>query len=59
MKTPRRTAMVTGADVLCNLAGGFCMADPVHETQDSVWDFLPDIHARTPRNMIHAVVLQC
>lgn len=43
-------------DVLCNLAGGFRMGPPVHETQDSDWDFLMDINVRTVLNMVRAVV---
>lgn len=38
-------------DVLCNIAGGFRMGDPVHETSDTTWDFLMDINARS---LIHA-----
>ncbi|GEO42254.1 NAD(P)-dependent dehydrogenase (short-subunit alcohol dehydrogenase family) [Skermanella aerolata] len=38
-------------DVLCNIAGGFHMGDPVHETSDRTWDFLMDVNART---LIHA-----
>ncbi|WP_158048129.1 SDR family NAD(P)-dependent oxidoreductase [Skermanella pratensis] len=38
-------------DVLCNIAGGFRMGDPVHETSDATWDFLMDINARS---LIHA-----
>jgi NAD(P)-dependent dehydrogenase (short-subunit alcohol dehydrogenase family) len=43
-------------DVLCNIAGGFRMGKPVHETSDSDWDFLFDINARTLRNAARAVV---
>ena len=39
-------------DILCNIAGGFKMGPPVHETSDKDWDFLMDINART---MLHAV----
>ena len=39
-------------DILCNIAGGFRMGPPVHETSDKDWDFLMDINART---MLHAV----
>src|SRR4051812_11812235 len=38
-------------DVLCNIAGGFRMGEPVHETSDRTWDFLIDINART---LVHA-----
>lgn len=43
-------------DVLCNIAGGFMMGDPVHETSDRVWDFLFDLNARSVMNMAAAVV---
>ena len=38
-------------DVLCNIAGGFRMGPPVHETSDADWTFLFDINART---ILHA-----
>jgi NAD(P)-dependent dehydrogenase (short-subunit alcohol dehydrogenase family) len=34
-------------DVLCNLAGGFRMGAPVHETSAQDWDFLFNLNART------------
>ena len=43
-------------DVLCNLAGGFRMGSPVHETSDKDWDFLLNLNARTVLNMTKAVV---
>jgi NAD(P)-dependent dehydrogenase (short-subunit alcohol dehydrogenase family) len=43
-------------DVLCNIAGGFRMGSPVHETSDQDWNFLLDINARTLLNMSRAVV---
>ncbi len=43
-------------DVLCNLAGGFRMGEAVHTTQDSTWDFLMDLNARTLLHMARAVV---
>ncbi len=43
-------------DVLCNLAGGFRMGSPVHETSDRDWEFLLDINARTLLHMARAVV---
>ena len=43
-------------DVLCNLAGGFRMGAPVHETSDKDWDFLFDLNARTVLNTAKAVV---
>jgi NAD(P)-dependent dehydrogenase (short-subunit alcohol dehydrogenase family) len=43
-------------DVLCNLAGGFRMGSPVHETQDGDWEFAFDINVRTLLNSVRAVV---
>ena len=43
-------------DVLCNLAGGFRMGAPVHETSDKDWDFLFNLNARTVLNTAKAVV---
>lgn len=42
-------------DVLCNLAGGFRMGEPVHETSDKNFDFLFDINARTLLHTARAV----
>jgi NAD(P)-dependent dehydrogenase (short-subunit alcohol dehydrogenase family) len=43
-------------DVLCNIAGGFRMGAPVHETSDEDWNFLLDVNARTVLNTARAVV---
>jgi NAD(P)-dependent dehydrogenase (short-subunit alcohol dehydrogenase family) len=43
-------------DVLCNLAGGFRMGQPVYETSDETWNFLFDINARTVLHTVRAVV---
>jgi NAD(P)-dependent dehydrogenase (short-subunit alcohol dehydrogenase family) len=43
-------------DVLCNIAGGFRMGAPVHETSEKDWTFLMDLNARTVLNTAHAVV---
>jgi NAD(P)-dependent dehydrogenase (short-subunit alcohol dehydrogenase family) len=43
-------------DVLCNLAGGFRMGEPVHETSDASWSFLFDINTRTLLHTVRAVV---
>ncbi|MGH8699043.1 MAG: SDR family oxidoreductase, partial [Burkholderiales bacterium] len=43
-------------DVLCNLAGGFRMGQPVHATSDETWNFLFDINARTVLHAVRAVV---
>lgn len=45
-------------DVVCHLAGGFRMGEPVHETSDANWDFLFDINTRTLRNIARGVVPQ-
>lgn len=43
-------------DVLANIAGGFRMGDPVHQTTDADWNFLFDINARTLLHAVRAVV---
>jgi NAD(P)-dependent dehydrogenase (short-subunit alcohol dehydrogenase family) len=43
-------------DVLCNIAGGFRMGQPVHETSDDAWSFLFDVNARTLLHTARAVV---
>jgi len=43
-------------DVLCNIAGGFRMGSPVHETKDADWDFLFGLNARSVLNTARAVV---
>lgn len=43
-------------DVLCNIAGGFRMGDPVHRTSDETWDFLLDLNARSLLHVVRAVV---
>ena len=43
-------------DVLCHLAGGFHMGEPVHETPASAWDFMMDLNARSFIHMAAAVV---
>ena len=43
-------------DVLCNIAGGFRMGTPVHETPDADWNFLLDLNARTVLHAARAVV---
>lgn len=43
-------------DILCNLAGGFDMGPPVHETPDELWDRMLDVNARTVLHMARAVV---
>jgi NAD(P)-dependent dehydrogenase (short-subunit alcohol dehydrogenase family) len=43
-------------DILVNIAGGFTMGPPVHETPDRDWDFMMDLNARTVFNTCRAVV---
>lgn len=43
-------------DVLCHLAGGFRMGEPVHAMSDQTLDFLLDINARTLVHIAAAVV---
>ena len=43
-------------DVLCNVAGGFRMGTPVHETPDQDWNFLFDLNARSMLHLVRAVV---
>jgi NAD(P)-dependent dehydrogenase (short-subunit alcohol dehydrogenase family) len=47
---------VERVDVLCNIAGGFRMGTPVHETTDKDWNFLMDLNAHTVVNMARVVV---
>ena len=34
-------------DIVCNIAGGFSMGEPVHEMPDSKWDFLFDLNLKS------------
>lgn len=43
-------------DILANIAGGFVMGPPLHETPDADWDLMLDINARTVFNLCRAVV---
>jgi NAD(P)-dependent dehydrogenase (short-subunit alcohol dehydrogenase family) len=43
-------------DVLCNIAGGFAMGDPVHATGDDVWARMFDLNVRTLLNSVRAAV---
>jgi len=45
-----------GIDVLCNLAGGFRMGPPVHQTSGADWDFLMDLNVRSLLHTARAVV---
>ena len=43
-------------DVLCNIAGGFAMGSPVHETADELWRSMMDLNALTVLRTARAVV---
>ena len=43
-------------DVLANIAGGFTMGEPVHETGTDTWDFMMGLNAGSVLNMARAVV---
>jgi len=52
----RALAAGTRIDVLCNIAGGFRMGQPVHETSDDTWDLMLGLNARSVLNCSRAVV---
>jgi NAD(P)-dependent dehydrogenase (short-subunit alcohol dehydrogenase family) len=43
-------------DVLCNIAGGFRMGQPVHETSDDTWELMLGLNAKSVINCARAVV---
>lgn len=43
-------------DVLCHLAGGFHMGEPVHETPAEAWDLMMNLNARSLIHVAAAVV---
>lgn len=43
-------------DVLCNVAGGFWMGPPVHETPEDKWRLMLDLNAGTVLTLARAVV---
>ncbi|HZR70755.1 MAG TPA: SDR family NAD(P)-dependent oxidoreductase [Burkholderiales bacterium] len=43
-------------DVVCNLAGGFDMGPPVHQTPDELWQRMVDLNVRTMLNTVRAAV---
>jgi NAD(P)-dependent dehydrogenase (short-subunit alcohol dehydrogenase family) len=51
-------ALPAGAaiDILCNIAGGFRMGQPVHETSDDTWDLMLGLNAKSVINCARAVV---
>ena len=46
----------TRIDVLCNIAGGFRMGQPVHETTDDTWELMLGLNAKSVINCARAVV---
>jgi NAD(P)-dependent dehydrogenase (short-subunit alcohol dehydrogenase family) len=49
-------AAIGRVDVLCNIAGGFSMGDPVHATSEEVWTRMLDLNVRTLLNSVRAAV---
>ncbi|HSQ08170.1 MAG TPA: SDR family NAD(P)-dependent oxidoreductase [Chromatiaceae bacterium] len=45
-----------GVDILANIAGGFTMGPPLHETSDQDWDFMLDLNARSVFHSCRALV---
>jgi len=45
-----------GVEVLCNIAGGFAMGDPVHSTPAADWQKMQDLNVRTLLHAVQAVV---
>jgi NAD(P)-dependent dehydrogenase (short-subunit alcohol dehydrogenase family) len=45
-----------GVDILANIAGGFTMGPPLHETSDHDWDFMLDLNARSVFHTCRALV---
>jgi NAD(P)-dependent dehydrogenase (short-subunit alcohol dehydrogenase family) len=50
------TSQLGAIDVLANVAGGFTMGPPLHETSDEDWDFMMNLNARSVFNMARGVV---
>jgi len=49
-------AELGGIDILANIAGGFAMGEPVHETTTDTWEFLMGLNALSVLNMARATV---
>ena len=43
-------------DILANIAGGFTMGPPLHETPDKDWNFMMNLNARTVFNSCRGVI---
>jgi NAD(P)-dependent dehydrogenase (short-subunit alcohol dehydrogenase family) len=54
--TRRVLAHFKRIDILANVAGGFTMGPPLHETDDRDWDFMMNLNARTVFNCCRAVI---
>ncbi len=52
----KQAATLGGINILANIAGGFTMGPPLHETPDSDWDFMMDLNARSVFNACRAVI---
>ena len=52
----RAIPAVTRIDILCNIAGGFRMGQPVHETSDDTWELMLGLNAKSVINCARAVV---
>lgn len=48
--------VASGVRVLVNVAGGFRMGEPVHETSDETWDFLFGLNVRSIVNVTSVIV---
>lgn len=46
----------TRIDILCNIAGGFRMGQPVHETPEDMWELMLGLNAKSVVNCARAVV---
>jgi NAD(P)-dependent dehydrogenase (short-subunit alcohol dehydrogenase family) len=52
----RAVAASAPIDVLCNIAGGFRMGQPVHETPEDTWTLMLDLNAKSVINTARAIV---
>jgi NAD(P)-dependent dehydrogenase (short-subunit alcohol dehydrogenase family) len=43
-------------DILANIAGGFTMGPPLHETSDKDWNFMFDLNTRSVFNCCRALI---
>lgn len=54
--TQKALQSIGPVDALCNVAGGFAMGTPVHETPDEDWSRMYDLNVRTLLNTQRALV---